>query len=83
MTDFYEYNPGQISSRELELIKIEEQRFEARLQAKLKSERLARKRKSLEALQKHRVRSKWFEHLEQNNLIVRIKKDTYGREQRG
>ena len=34
-------------------------------------------------LAKHRVRTRYFEDLERNNLIARIKTDCYGRVQRG
>lgn len=36
-----------------------------------------------EMLAKHRVRTRYFEDLERNNLIARIKTDCYGRVQRG
>ncbi|RIO41902.1 hypothetical protein BUZ63_00305 [Staphylococcus pasteuri] len=36
-----------------------------------------------EMLAKHRVRTRYFEELEKNNLIVKIKADSYGRLQRG
>lgn len=41
------------------------------------------KKKREEMLAKHRVRTRYFEDLEENNLIVKIKTDTYGRLQRG
>lgn len=45
--------------------------------------RLARKRRSEENLRKYSVCSKWFEHLEKNNLIATVKTDRYGQVQRG
>lgn len=41
------------------------------------------KKRHEEMLAKHRVRTRYFEELEKNNLIARIKTDCYGRVQRG
>ncbi|MDS3908757.1 hypothetical protein RJB73_04410 [Staphylococcus hominis] len=83
MSELYEYNPGQISEEELAMIKLEEERFEQALRRRQQQVRLARKRRSEENLRKYSVRSKWFEHLEKNNLIATVKTDRYDRVQRG
>ena len=83
MSELYEYNPGQISEEELAMIKLEEERFEQALRRRQQQVRLARKRRSEENIRKYSVRSKWFEHLEQNNLIATVKTDRYGQVQRG
>lgn len=83
MSELYEYNPGQISEEELAMIKLEEERFEQALRRRQQQVRLARKRRSEENLRKYSVRSKWFEHLEKNNLIATVKTDSYGQVQRG
>lgn len=83
MSELYEYNPGQISEEELAMIKLEEERFEQALRRRQQQVRLARKRRSEENLRKYSVRSKWFEHLEHNNLIATVKTDRYGQVQRG
>lgn len=83
MSELYEYNPGQISEEELAMIKLEEERFEQALRQRQQQVRLARKRRSKENLRKYSVRSKWFEHLEKNNLIATVKTDRYGQVQRG
>lgn len=41
------------------------------------------KKRREEMLAKHRVRTRYFEDLERNNLIATIKTDSYGRVQRG
>lgn len=83
MSELYEYNPGQISEEELEMIKLEEERFEQALRQRQQQVRLARKRRSEENLRKYSVRGEWFEHLENNNLIATVKTDRYGQVQRG
>ncbi|MEK4169390.1 hypothetical protein NST64_08600 [Staphylococcus sp. FSL W8-1268] len=83
MSELYEYNPGQISKEELAMIKLEEERFEQALRQRQQQVRLARKRRSEENIRKYSVRSKWFEHLEHNNLIATVKTDRYGQVQRG
>lgn len=83
MSELYEYNPGQISEEELAMIKLEEERFEQALRQRQQQVRLARKRISEENIRKYSVRSKWFEHLEHNNLIATVKTDRYGQVQRG
>lgn len=83
MSELYEYNPGRISEEELAMIKLEEERFEQALRRRQQQVRLARKRRSEENIRKYSVRSKWLEHLEQNNLIATVKTDRYGQVQRG
>lgn len=59
--------------QELDLIVEQRRRVKRREDKKRREEMLA----------KHRVRTRYFEELEKNNLIARIKKDCYGRVQRG
>ncbi|MGE8022959.1 SA1788 family PVL leukocidin-associated protein [Staphylococcus pasteuri] len=59
--------------QELDLIVEQRRRVKRREDKKRREEMLA----------KHRVRTRYFEDLERNNLIARIKTDCYGRVQRG
>ncbi|PTU88100.1 hypothetical protein BUZ62_00875 [Staphylococcus pasteuri] len=59
--------------QELDLIVEQRRRVKRREDKKRREEMLA----------KHRVRTRYFEELEKNNLIVKIKADSYGRLQRG
>ncbi|WP_154836248.1 SA1788 family PVL leukocidin-associated protein [Staphylococcus pasteuri] len=59
--------------QELDLIVEQRRRVKRREDKKRREEMLA----------KHRVRTRYFEELEKNNLIARIKTDCYGRVQRG
>ncbi len=59
--------------QELDLIVEQRRRVKRREDKKRREEMLA----------KHRVRTRYFEDLERNNLIATIKTDSYGRVQRG
>lgn len=53
----------------------------------LKQKRLAKRKskiiKSRELVKKYRVSSRWFEYLVENNLVAKLKTDSYGKVQRG
>lgn len=53
------------------------------LEQRRRAKRRENKKRREKMLAKHRVRTKYFEELEKNNLIVKIKADSYGRVQRG
>lgn len=53
------------------------------LEQRRRAKRREDKKRREEMLAKHRVRTRYFEGLEKNNLIVKIKTDSYGRVQRG
>lgn len=53
------------------------------LEQRRRAKRREDKKRREEMLAKHRVRTRYFEELELNNLIVRVKTDCYGRVQRG
>ncbi|NBH30554.1 hypothetical protein [Staphylococcus warneri] len=72
-----------LSSKQLYEIQQAEMRHERKLKRKRREERIARAKRSLEMLEKNRIDSNYFRNLEKNNLIVRVKTDSYGRVQRG
>ena len=77
------YKGDGLNSKQLYEIQRAEMRHEKELKRKRREERLARAKRSLELLKKNRVDSTYFRNLERNNLIATIKKDCYGRVQRG
>lgn len=83
MVQVYERNEKTLTSRQLYFIQQEEIRHERELARKREAERKARARRKQESIDKHRVRSRYFNNLVNNNLLVKLKTDTYGRVQRG
>lgn len=78
------FNKGDgLSAKQLYELQQAERRHERELKRKRREERIARAKRSLEMLEKNRVDSNYFRNLEKNNLITRVKTDSYGRVQRG
>ncbi|MCJ1786319.1 hypothetical protein [Staphylococcus warneri] len=78
------FNKGDgLSAKQLYELQQAEMRHERELKRKRGEERIARAKRSLEMLEKNRVDSNYFRNLEKNNLITRVKTDSYGRVQRG
>ncbi|AGC90915.1 MULTISPECIES: hypothetical protein [Bacillati] len=78
------FNKGDgLSAKQLYELQQAEMRHERELKRKRREERIARAKRSLEMLEKNRVDSNYFRNLEKNNLITRVKTDSYGRVQRG
>lgn len=78
------FNKGDgLSAKQLYELQQAEMRHERELKRKRREERIARAKRSLEMLEKNRVDSNYFRNLEKNNLITRVKTDSYCRVQRG
>lgn len=60
-----------------------QQELDLIVEQRRRAKRREDKKRREEMLAKHRVRTRYFEELEKNNLIARIKTDCYGRVQRG
>ncbi|PTK73450.1 MULTISPECIES: hypothetical protein [Staphylococcus] len=83
MVQTYERNEKELSSRQLYFIQQEELRHERALKRKRREERIARAKRAEREVAKHRVNTRYFKNLVQNNLIVKVKTDQYGNVQRG
>lgn len=83
MVQLYERNEKQLTAKQLYEIQQAELRHERALKRKRREERIARVKRAERELAKHRVSSKYFENLVQNNLMVKVKTDQYGNVQRG
>lgn len=83
MVQVYERNEKTLTAKQLYEIEQAEKRHERELERKRDAKRKAEVKRSLELIKKYRVRSKYYNELVNNNLIVKIKTDTYGNVQRG
>ena len=83
MVQLYERNEKQLTAKQLYEIQQAEIRHERVLKRKRREERIARAKRAEREVAKHRVNTKYFKNLVQNNLIVKVKKDQYGNVQRG
>lgn len=79
----YERNEKQLTAKQLYEIQQAEIRHERALKRKRREERIARAKRAEREVAKHRVNTKYFKNLVQNNLMVKIKTDQYGNVQRG
>lgn len=83
MVQLYERNEKQLTAKQLYEIQQAEIRHERALKRKRREERIARAKRAEREVAKHRVNTKYFKNLVQNNLVVKIKTDQYGNVQRG
>lgn len=83
MVQMYERNEKQLTAKQLYEIQQAELRHERALKRKRREERIARAKRAEREVAKHRVNTKYFKNLVQNNLIVKVKTDQYGNVQRG
>lgn len=83
MVQTYERNEKQLTAKQLYEIQQAEIRHERALKRKRRNERIARARRSEELVASHRVNTRYFKNLVQNNLMVKVKTDQYGNVQRG
>lgn len=83
MVQMYERNEKQLTAKQLYEIQQAELRHERALKRKRREERIARAKRAEREVAKHRVNSKYFKNLVQNNLVVKVKTDQYGNVQRG
>lgn len=83
MVQMYERNEKQLTAKQLYEIQQAELRHERALKRKRREERIARAKRAEREVAKHRVNTRYFKNLVQNNLIVKVKTDQYGNVQRG
>lgn len=83
MVQMYERNEKQLTAKQLYEIQQAELRHERALKRKRREERIARAKRAEREVAKHRVNTKYFKNLVQNNLMVKVKTDQYGNAQRG
>ena len=74
---------GGLSEREYRQLMYIRAAYERALKRKRREQRIARARRSEELVAKHRVNTRYFKNLVQNNLMVKVKTDQYGNVQRG
>ncbi|BGE82822.1 MULTISPECIES: hypothetical protein [Staphylococcus] len=83
MVQLYERNEKQLTAKQLYEIQQAELRHERALKRKRREERIARAKRAEREVAKHRVNTRYFKNLVQNNLMVKVKTDQYGNVQRG
>lgn len=83
MVQMYERNEKQLTAKQLYEIQQAELRHERALKRKRREERIARAKRAEREVAKHRVNTRYFKNLVQNNLIVKVKTDQYGNVQGG
>ncbi len=83
MVQLYERNEKQLTAKQLYEIQQAEIRHERALKRKRREERIARAKRAEREVAKHRVNTRYFKNLVQNNLMVKVKTDQYGNVQRG
>lgn len=83
MVQMYERNEKQLTAKQLYEIQQAELRHERALKRKRREERIARAKRAEREVAKHRVNTRYFKNLVQNNLVVKVKTDQYGNVQRG
>lgn len=83
MVQLYERNEKQLTAKQLYEIQQAEIRHERALKRKRREERIARAKRAEREIAKHRVNTRYFKNLVQNNLMVKVKTDQYGNVQRG
>ena len=83
MVQMYERNEKQLTAKQLYEIQQAELRHERALKRKRREERIARAKRAEREVAKHRVNTRYFKSLVQNNLMVKVKTDQYGNVQRG
>ena len=82
MVQTYERNEKQLTAKRLYEIQQAEIRHERALKRKRREERIARAKRAEREVAKHRVNTRYFKNLVQNNLMVKVKTDQYGNVQR-
>ncbi|PTK42115.1 hypothetical protein [Staphylococcus haemolyticus] len=83
MVQLYERNEKRLTAKQLYEIQQAELRHERALKRKRREERIARAKRAEREVAKHRVNTRYFKNLVQNNLMVKVKTDQYGNVQRG
>ena len=83
MVQMYERNEKQLTAKQLYEIQQAEIRHERLLKRKRREERIAKAKRAEREVAKHRVNTRYFKNLVQNNLVVKVKTDQYGNVQRG
>ncbi|PTK50661.1 hypothetical protein BUZ43_01690 [Staphylococcus haemolyticus] len=83
MVQLYERNEKRLTAKQLYKIQQAELRHERALKRKRREERIARAKRAEREVARHRVNTRYFKNLVQNNLMVKVKTDQYGNVQRG
>ena len=83
MVQTYERNEKQLTAKQLYEIQQAEIRHERALKRKRREERIARAKRAEREVAKHRVNTRYFKNLVQNNVFAKVKTDQYGNVQRG
>lgn len=78
MVQTYERNEKQLTAKQLYEIQQAELRHERALKRKRREERIARAKRAEREVAKHRVNTRYFKNLVENNLMVKVKTDQYG-----
>lgn len=74
---------GALSEQEYKTLMELRAAHERALKRKRREERIARAKRAEREVAKHRVNTRYFKNLVQNNLMVKVKTDQYGNVQRG
>ncbi|MCI2773435.1 hypothetical protein [Staphylococcus petrasii] len=72
-----------MTSKQLYELQQIQLRHERALKRKREEERIAKAKRAEREVAKHRVNTRYFKNLVQNNLMVKVKTDQYGNVQRG
>ncbi|MEA3651744.1 hypothetical protein U6G29_17610 [Acinetobacter baumannii] len=83
MVQTYERNEKQLTAKQLYEIQQAELRHERALKRKRREERIARAKRAEREVAKHRVNTRYFKNLVQNNVFAKVKTDQYGNVQSG
>ena len=73
MVQTYERNEKQLTAKQLYEIQQAEIRHERALKRKRREERIARAKRSEREVAKHRVSSKWFRYLAENDIFPKVR----------
>ena len=73
MVQMYERNEKQLTAKQLYEIQQAEIRHERALKRKRREERIARAKRAEREVAKHRVNSKWFRYLSENDIFPKVR----------
>lgn len=73
MVQMYERNEKQLTAKQLYEIQQAEIRHERALKRKRREERIARAKRAEREVARHRVNSKWFRYLSENDIFPKVR----------
>lgn len=73
MVQMYERNEKQLTAKQLYEIQQAELRHERALKRKRREKRIARAKRAEREVAKHRVNSKWFRYLSENDIFPKVR----------